>query len=165
MVRPRYGLYKKVWRSYPDLQLAQLYQFVGWSGSRPSEVLKLLWVDVDLTHRFYVKRDTKSGKSLLIVCSSNFMTQETWQHKPAKFLLTLFKWGVWKNVANNSNSFEKYLSVGRSADTKMVLILSNKRVCPECLWQNFIGKANSTEKKQFVTIGCMYQASTMKRIL
>ena len=76
-MRPRYGLYKMVWRSYPDLQLAQLYQFVGWSGSRPSEVLKLLWVDVDLTHRFYVKRDTKSGKSLLIVCSSNFMTQET----------------------------------------------------------------------------------------
>ncbi len=26
--------------------------------------MKLLWVDVDFTQRFYIKRDTKSGKSL-----------------------------------------------------------------------------------------------------
>ena len=46
-----------------DRHIAYLHQFKGWSGSRPSEVLKLLWVDVDLTQRFYIKRDTKSGKS------------------------------------------------------------------------------------------------------
>ena len=28
--------------------------------------------------------------------------------------------------------------------------------------KNFIGTVNSTEKKQFVTIGCMCQASKMK---
>ena len=54
----------EVWASYHDRHIAHLHQFIGWSGSRPSEVLKLLWVDVDLTQRFYIKRDTKSGKSL-----------------------------------------------------------------------------------------------------
>ena len=47
-----------------------MHQFIGWSGSRPSEVLKLLWVDVDLTQRFYIKRDTKSGKSLTFPMSA-----------------------------------------------------------------------------------------------
>ena len=47
-----------------DRHIAHLHQFIGWSGSKPSEVLKLLWVDVDLTQRFYIKQNTKSGKSL-----------------------------------------------------------------------------------------------------
>ena len=54
----------EIWASYHDRHIAHLHQFIGWSGSRPSEVLKLFWVDVDLTQRFYIKRDTKSGKSL-----------------------------------------------------------------------------------------------------
>ena len=54
----------EIWASYHDRHIAHLHQFIGWSGSRPSEVLKLLWVDVDLTQRFYTKRDTKSGKSI-----------------------------------------------------------------------------------------------------
>ena len=54
----------EIWSSYHDRHIAHLHQFIGWSGSRPSEVLKLFWVDVDLTQRFYIKRDTKSGKSL-----------------------------------------------------------------------------------------------------
>ena len=31
-----------VWQSYPDRQLSHLHQFIGWTGSRPSEALKLL---------------------------------------------------------------------------------------------------------------------------
>ena len=54
----------EIWSSYHDRHIAHLHQFIGWSSSRPSEVLKLLWVDVDLTQGFYIKRDTKSGKSL-----------------------------------------------------------------------------------------------------
>ena len=57
-------------KRFRDLLFAQLYQFTGWSGSRPSEVLKLLLVDVDLTQRFYNKRDTKSGKSLTFPMSA-----------------------------------------------------------------------------------------------
>ena len=54
-----------VWQSYPDRQLSHLHQFTGWTGSRPSEALKLLWKDVDFDRRNYVKRDTKSGKTLI----------------------------------------------------------------------------------------------------
>ena len=60
----------EVWASYHDRHIAHLHQFIGWSGSRPSEVLKLLWVDIDLTQRFYIKRDTKSGKSLTFPMSA-----------------------------------------------------------------------------------------------
>ena len=56
---------QRAWQSYPDLQLAQLHQFIGWTGSRPSEALKLLWKDVDFGRRNYTKRDTKSGQTLL----------------------------------------------------------------------------------------------------
>ena len=56
--------------SYHDRQLAHLHQFIGWIGSRPSKVLKLFWIDVDLTQRFYIKRDTKSGKSLTFPMSA-----------------------------------------------------------------------------------------------
>ena len=42
----------EIWASYHDQHIAYLHQFIGWSGSRPSEVLKLLWVDVDLSERF-----------------------------------------------------------------------------------------------------------------
>ncbi len=45
----------KVWDDYPDQHIAYLHQFIGWSGSRPSEVLKLLWVDVDLDQHLYTK--------------------------------------------------------------------------------------------------------------
>ena len=51
----------EVWASYHDRHIAHLHQFIGWSGFCPSEVLKLLWVDVDLAQRFYIKRDTKSS--------------------------------------------------------------------------------------------------------
>ena len=54
-----------VWQTYPDRQLSHLHQFIGWTGSRPSEALKLLWKDVDFDRRNYVKRDTKSGKTLI----------------------------------------------------------------------------------------------------
>ena len=54
-----------VWQSYPDRQLPHLHQFIGWTGSRPSEALKLLWKDIDFDRRNYVKRDTKSGKTLI----------------------------------------------------------------------------------------------------
>ena len=56
---------QQVWESYPDRQLAHLHQFIGWTGSRPSEALKLLWKDVDFGRRNYTKRDTKSGQTLL----------------------------------------------------------------------------------------------------
>ena len=46
----------EIWASYHDRHIAHLHQFIGWSGARPSEVLKLLWVDVDLTQRFYIKQ-------------------------------------------------------------------------------------------------------------
>ena len=56
---------QQVWESYPDCQLAHLQQFIGWTGSRPSEALKLQWKDVDFGRRNYTKRDTKSGQTLL----------------------------------------------------------------------------------------------------
>ena len=49
----------------PDRQLSHLHQFIGWTGSRPSEALKLQWKDVDFGRRNYTKRDTKSGQTLL----------------------------------------------------------------------------------------------------
>ena len=54
-----------MWESYPDCQLTNLHQFIGWTGSRPSEALKLLWKDVDFERGNYTKWDTKSGKTLL----------------------------------------------------------------------------------------------------
>ena len=54
----------EIWASYHDRLIAHLHQFIDWSSSRPSEVLKLLWMDVDMSQRFYIKRDTKSRKSL-----------------------------------------------------------------------------------------------------
>ena len=56
---------QQVWESHPDRQLSHLLQFIGWTGSRPSEALKLLWKDVDFGRRNYTKRDTKSGQTLL----------------------------------------------------------------------------------------------------
>ena len=56
---------QQVWESYPDRQLAHLHQFIGWTGSRPSEALKLQWKDVDFGRKNYTKRDTKSGQTLL----------------------------------------------------------------------------------------------------
>ena len=56
---------QQVWESHPDRQLAHLHQFIGWTGSRPSEALKLLWKDVDFGRRNYTTRDTKSGQTLL----------------------------------------------------------------------------------------------------
>ena len=56
---------QQVWESYPDRQLAHLHQFIGWTGSRPSEALKLLGKDVDFGRRNYTKPDTKSGQTLL----------------------------------------------------------------------------------------------------
>ena len=55
----------QVWESYPDRQLSHLHQFIGWTGSRPSEALKLLWKDIDFDRGNYIKRDTKSGKMLI----------------------------------------------------------------------------------------------------
>jgi integrase len=56
---------QQVWEAYPDRQLSHLHQFIGWTGSRPSEALKLLWKDVDFDRSNYTKRDTKSGKTLI----------------------------------------------------------------------------------------------------
>ena len=56
---------RQVWASYPDRQLSHLNQFIGWTGSRPSEALKLLWKDIDFDRSNYTKRDTKSGKTLI----------------------------------------------------------------------------------------------------
>jgi len=56
---------RQVWESYPDRQLSHLHQFIGWTGSRPSEALKLLWKDIDFDRGNYIKRDTKSGKTLI----------------------------------------------------------------------------------------------------
>ena len=56
---------QQVWESYPDRQLSHLHQFIGWTGSRPSEALKLLWKDIDFDRSNYIKRDTKSGKTLI----------------------------------------------------------------------------------------------------
>ena len=54
----------EIWASYHDRHIAHLHQFIGWSGSRPSEVLKLLWKDADLAQRFCIKRDTKVANHL-----------------------------------------------------------------------------------------------------
>ena len=54
-----------VWQSYPDRQISHLHQFIGWTGSRPLEELKMHWKDVDLDRGNYNKHDTKSGKPLL----------------------------------------------------------------------------------------------------
>ena len=48
-----------------DHHVVHLYQFIAWTGSRPSEPLKLLWKNIDFDRRNYVKRDTKSGKTLI----------------------------------------------------------------------------------------------------
>ena len=56
---------RQVWESYPDRQHSHLHQFIGWTGSRPSEALKLLWKDIDFDRGNYIKRDTKSGKTLI----------------------------------------------------------------------------------------------------
>jgi hypothetical protein len=60
----------EIWGSYHDQHIAHLHQFIGWSGSRASEVRKLLLLDVELTQHFYIKRDTKSGKSLTFQMSA-----------------------------------------------------------------------------------------------
>ncbi|MDG2199055.1 MAG: hypothetical protein P8O70_19650 [SAR324 cluster bacterium] len=44
---------QRVWESYSDHQLLHLHQFIGWTGSRPSEALKLLWKEVDFGRRIY----------------------------------------------------------------------------------------------------------------
>ena len=56
---------QQVWASHPDRQLAFLHQFIGWTGSRSSETLKLKWKDVDFDRGNYIKRETKSGQTLL----------------------------------------------------------------------------------------------------
>ncbi len=59
----------EVWDAYPDQHIAHLHQFIAWTGSRPSEPMKLLWKDVDFLRKNYIKRDTKSGKSLIFPMS------------------------------------------------------------------------------------------------
>ena len=46
-----------------DHHVVHIYQFIAWTGSRPSEPLKLLWKDVDFSKGIYTKRKTKSGQS------------------------------------------------------------------------------------------------------
>jgi integrase len=53
-----------VWDNYHDRHIVHLHQFIAWTGSRPSEPMKLLWRDVDFTRGVYTKRNTKSGRSL-----------------------------------------------------------------------------------------------------
>ena len=48
-----------------DHHVVHIYQFIAWTGSRPSEPLKLLWKDIDFDRRNYIKRDTKSGKTFI----------------------------------------------------------------------------------------------------
>ena len=74
MVRPRYDLNKRPRHPFQIIQLSHLHQFIAWTGSRAPEPLKLLWVDVDLTQRFYIKRDTKSGKSLTFPMSAKLLS-------------------------------------------------------------------------------------------
>ncbi|MEC7221266.1 MAG: tyrosine-type recombinase/integrase [SAR324 cluster bacterium] len=56
---------QQVWESHPIRQLTNLHQFIGWTGARPSEALKLLWKDVDFERGNYTKRDTKSSQTML----------------------------------------------------------------------------------------------------
>jgi integrase len=65
MVRPRYDLNKRPRHPFQIIKLSHLHQFIGWTGSMPSEALKLLWTDVDFERGNYTKRDTKSGQTLL----------------------------------------------------------------------------------------------------
>ena len=56
---------QQVWESHPDRQLTHLHQFIGWTGSRPSEALQLLWKDVNLDRENCIKQDTKGNQTLL----------------------------------------------------------------------------------------------------
>ena len=53
----------EVWDAYHDRHVVHIHQFIAWTGSRPSEPLKLLWKDVDFSKGIYTKRKTKSGQS------------------------------------------------------------------------------------------------------
>jgi integrase len=53
----------EVWDTYPDRHIVHLHQFIAFTGSRPSEPLKLLWRDIDFQRSYFTKRNTKSGKS------------------------------------------------------------------------------------------------------
>ena len=61
------SIFKSLMRSgHPyDHHVVHIYQFIAWTGSRPSEPLKLLWKDIDFDRRNYIKRDTKSGKTFI----------------------------------------------------------------------------------------------------
>ena len=55
----------EVWENYFDKHIVHLHQLIAWTGSRPSEALKLLWEDINFPMGTFTKRDTKSGKSLV----------------------------------------------------------------------------------------------------
>ena len=56
----------EVWDNYPDPHIVNWHKFVAWTGSRPSEPLRLEWKDVDFKNGFLLKRKTKSGKTLQV---------------------------------------------------------------------------------------------------
>jgi len=58
-----------VWDTYHDRHIVNIHKFISWTGSRPSEPLKLTWVDVDFKRGIFVKRDTKGGRSLTMPMS------------------------------------------------------------------------------------------------
>jgi integrase len=53
----------EIWDSYHDPHIVNIHRFIAWTGSRPSEPLKLLWKDIDFAKGVYTKRKTKSGQS------------------------------------------------------------------------------------------------------
>ena len=60
----------EVWETYHDRHIVNIHRFIAWTGSRPSEPLKLLWKDVDLSKGIYTKRKTKSGQSPMLPMGS-----------------------------------------------------------------------------------------------
>ena len=55
---------QEVWANYPNQHIANWHKFIAWTGSRPSEPLRLEWKDVDFGNGFLLKRKTKSGKTV-----------------------------------------------------------------------------------------------------
>ena len=55
---------QKVWDTYPDQHIVHWHKFIAWTGSRPSEPLRLEWKDIDFKNGFLLKRKTKSGKTV-----------------------------------------------------------------------------------------------------
>ena len=53
-----------VWDNYPDRHIANLHKLIAWTGMRPSEPLRLKWMDIDFEKGFLIKRNTKSNRTI-----------------------------------------------------------------------------------------------------